>query len=50
MCPIIIKFDKEWKASIGFGIGGSLVTLAKASLVKWWKQKANCSVFIERER
>ena len=31
-------------------IGRSLVTLAKASLVKWWKQKANCSVIIERER
>lgn len=45
-CPIIIKFDSEWKVSIGFDNRETLVILAKASLVVRGKDK---SQYVHRE-
>lgn len=50
LCKGVGKFDKEWKTSIGFGNWEVTGNLSKSIFSKMMEAKANCRVFIDRER
>ena len=50
LCKGVGEFDKEWKTSIGFGNWEVTGNLSKRIFSKMMEAKANCRVFIDRER